>query len=76
MTDLEKFKQLFDTCSIWRGGGSLTAGPEDGHVAYQFNIALDDPKTKYHKEYVELIAYFNFDGEWVKTVPMKRTRRR
>jgi hypothetical protein len=76
VTDLEKFKQLFDTCSIWRGGGNIMQS-QDGQTVYTFNIAVDDAKRQYHKKYVELVAYFDADGNWVRTVeagPAKRRR--
>lgn len=76
MSDLDKFKQIFDTCSIWRGGGTLEEGPEDGLVCYNVNIALDDPKGGYHKEYAELLFYFDFDGKWVKTTKSPKAKRR
>jgi hypothetical protein len=70
VTDLDKFKQLFDQCSIWRGGGNIMQA-QDGTTVYTFNIAVDDAKREYHKKYVELVAYFNDKGDWVRTVEPK-----
>jgi hypothetical protein len=74
MTDLEKFKQLFDTCSIWRGGGSLSPNEAgDGSVAYSFNIAVDHIDERTHKTYVQLVAYFDAKGNWTRTVEATKT---
>jgi len=69
MTDLDKFKQLFSTCSIFRGGGVQQSS--DGVLPqYRFNIAVDTGKG-YNRKYVDLLAEFNDAGEWVRTVEPK-----
>lgn len=65
MTDLEKFKQLFTTCSFFRGGGHQMS--EDGVLpTFQFDIAVKCKNGK--TEYVVLTAHFNDAGEWIETV--------
>ena len=69
MTDLEKFKQLFDACPIWRGGGNIMQD-QLGRTVYAFNISVDNQKQQ-HKGYVDLVAVFDENGKWIATVEPK-----